>query len=288
MDRKQITFRANWLIKPKSSSSPSTDSGSISSGAPRRNHSLDRIMSSSYVTSQPCENQLLSLLSAGDYGALMPYLETVDLSVKQVLGERGNPYSHVYFPCSAVVSVLAMMKDGAMVEVGTIGNEGFYGIDVLVGGESAIETTICQIAGKALRMRVADFICAIDGNTPLRHVTQRYLMAYLSLVSQSVACNALHTIEARFARWILMTHDRVLEDDFHLTQEFLANMLGAHRPTVSVVAGAFQQAGMIRFNRGHMAILRREALEEATCECYGIVKEQFERTLGPLRKERRA
>jgi CRP-like cAMP-binding protein len=185
-----------------------------------------------------------------------------------------------------VVSVLALMEDGSMVEVGTIGNEGFYGIDVLVGGERAIETTLCQIAGKALRMRAADFLGATDGNTPLRRVTQRYLLAYLSLISQSVACNRLHPTEARFARWILMTHDRVLGDDFYLTQEFLAAMLGAHRPSVSVVAGAFQQAGMIRYNRGRMTILNREALEDTACECYGIVRGQFERTVGPFRNNR--
>jgi CRP-like cAMP-binding protein len=235
--------------------------------------------------SQLCENNLLSLLSADDFAALIPHLEPVELNLKQVLGERGQPYSHIYFPCTAVVSVLAVMADGSMVEVGTIGNEGFYGIDVLAGGESAIETTICQIAGKALRMRVSDFIQTTDGNTPLRRVTQRYLLAYLSLVSQSVACNSLHTIEARFARWVLMTHDRVLGDDFFLTQEFLAGMLGVHRPSVSVVAGSFQQAGMIRYNRGRMTIVNRKALEETACECYGVVREQFERTVGPFRKK---
>src|ERR1700712_4168847 len=123
-----------------------------------------------------CENHLLSLLSADDYGSLVPLLELVDLSPKQVLGERGKPYSFIYFPCSAVVSVLALMSDGTMVEVGTIGNEGFYGIDVLAGGKDAIETTICQIAGKAMRMRVVDFVRAIDGSTALRHVTQRFLL----------------------------------------------------------------------------------------------------------------
>jgi CRP-like cAMP-binding protein len=241
-------------------------------------------MAISISSPQSCNNRLLSLLSADDYHALAPHLETVDVNLKQVVGERDHPISYIYFPCTAVLSVLAYMADGQVAAVGTIGNEGFYGIDVLMGGDLAIETTICQISGKALRLPATHFRDAIEGNTPLRRVTERYLQAYLSLVSQSVACNRLHHIEARFARWILMTHDRVLGDDFYLTQEFLAAMLGVHRPRVSLVAGSFQQAGMIRYNRGHMTILKREALEEMTCECYGIVKTQFERTIGPFRK----
>jgi CRP-like cAMP-binding protein len=241
-------------------------------------------MPASSFSPQPCDNHLLSQLSAEDFHALAPRLEMVDLSFKHVVGERDRPIPYVYFPCTAVLSVLTHMSDGQVVEVGTIGNEGFYGIDVLAGSELAIETTICQISGKALRLSAAEFKRAVDGDTPLRHVTQRYLQAYLGLVSQSVACNRLHDIEARFARWILMTHDRVLGNDFHLTQEFLAGMLGVHRPSVSLVAGAFQQAGMIRYNRGHMTILKRDALEEMACECYRVVKAQFERTVGQSRK----
>ena len=241
-------------------------------------------MLTSVPSSQPCDNRLLALLSAQDYHALAPHLELVTLDIKEIVGERGQPIRYIYFPCTAVLSVLALMLDGQAVEVGTIGNEGFSGIDVLVDSDLATETFICQIKGKALRMPVADFKRAIDGNTPLRRVTLRYLQAYLSLVSQSVACNRLHHVEARFARWVLMTHDRVLGEEFYLTQEFLASMLGVHRPTISLVAGAFQQAGMIRYNRGHMTILQREALEDVCCECYDIVNNQFERTLGTLQK----
>ena len=241
-------------------------------------------MLTSVPSSQPCDNRLLALLSAQDYHALASHLELVPLDIKEIIAERGQPIRYIYFPCTAVLSVLALMLDGQAVEVGTIGNEGFSGLDVLVGGDLATETAICQIKGKALRMPMADFNRATDGDTPLRRVTLRYLQAYLSMVSQSVACNRLHNVEARFARWVLMTHDRVLGDDFYLTQEFLASMLGVHRPTISLVAGAFQQAGMIRYNRGHMTILKREALEDICCECYDVVNEQFERTLGTLQK----
>ena len=243
-------------------------------------------MLTSVPSSQPCDNRLLALLSAQDYHALASHLELVPLDIKETIAERGQPIRYIYFPCTAVLSVLALMLDGQAVEVGTIGNEGFSGIDVLVDSDLATETFICQIKGKALRMPVADFKRAIDGNTPLRRVTLRYLQAYLSLVSQSVACNRLHHVEARFARWVLMTHDRVLGEEFYLTQEFLASMLGVHRPTISLVAGAFQQAGMIRYNRGHMTILQRQALEDVCCECYDIVNKQFERTLGTLQKRK--
>jgi CRP-like cAMP-binding protein len=220
------------------------------------------------------------MLDTDDYRTLAPHLESTDMALKQVVGERGRPIPHVYFPSTSVFSVLAHMENGEAVEVGTIGNEGFYGIDVLAGGEEAIETTMCQVAGTAQRMPTLEFRRLTAGDTPLRRVAQRYLLAYLSLVSQSAACNRLHVTEARFARWILMTHDRVRGDRFVLTQEFLAQMLGVHRPSVSLVANSFQQAGLIRYNRGHMTVLKRDAIEEIACECYGIVRGQFERILG--------
>lgn len=225
-------------------------------------------------------NLLLNTLSDDDYQQLAPCLHTVALQFKDVVGQRGAAPAYIYFPTTAVLSVLASMSDGAAVEVGTVGREGFVGIETLAGGDRTTETTICQVEGNALRMSISDFKEAIAGDTPLRRIAQRYLLVYLSLVSQSAACNRLHAIEARFARWVLMTHDRVDGDDFHLTQEFLANMLGVQRPSVSLVASAFQQAGLIRYNRGHMAILNRPGIEDASCECYGIVREQFDQLLG--------
>jgi CRP-like cAMP-binding protein len=236
---------------------------------------------SSLLASQPrCRNLLLATLTDEQYDAIAPRLHTVQLKTKQVLFERNRPPQYVYFPCGAVLSILAYMVNGAAVEVGTVGNEGFLGIEVLAGGELCTETAVCQVEGNTLRMAVNDFREAIAGDTPLRRVTQRYMLMYLSLVSQSVACNRLHTIEERFARWILMTHDRVEGDHFYLTQEFIADMLGVHRPSVSLVASAFQQAGFIRYSRGRMSILNRQGLEEVACECYGIVSEQVEHLLG--------
>ena len=224
-------------------------------------------------------NHLLAALDEAEYRELAPSLQPVHLQRKDVVGERGKAAEYVYFPCGAVLSVLAFMQSGAAVEVGTIGREGFYGLELLVGGKQWTETTVCQVEGDSLRMSASAFKDAIASNTGLRRMAQRYLMAYVALVSQSVACNRLHNIEERFARWVLMTHDRVDDDEFFLTQEFIADMLGVHRPSVSLVAGAFQQAGFIKYSRGAMTILDRDGLEGASCECYAANNEQFARLL---------
>lgn len=237
-------------------------------------------MASSTASELRCRNLLLTTLTDEQYDAIAPRVHTVPLKIKQVLFERNQPPQYVYFPCTCVLSILTYMLNGLAVEVGTVGNEGFIGIELLAGGELATETAVCQVEGDALRMTVSDFRKAIVGDTPLRRITQRYMLVYLRLVSQSVACNRLHTIEERFARWILMTHDRVDGDHFYLTQEFIADMLGVHRPSVSLVASAFQQAGLIRYSRGRMSILNRPGLKELACECYGIITEQVDHLLG--------
>lgn len=188
------------------------------------------------------------------------------------MSERDNPISYVYFPCDGVFSVLTFMQNGTAVEVATVGNEGFCGVELLIGSELATGTTICKVAGESLRMRASAFREAIEGDTPLRRVTQQFFRTYLGQVSQSVACNRLHSIEERFSRLVLMTHDRVEGDRFQLTQEFLADMLGVHRPSVSLVAGAFQQAGLIKYSRGALTILNRDGIEDICCECYAAVK----------------
>src|SRR5690606_18359312 len=152
---------------------------------------------------------------------------------------------YVYFPCSAVFSVLTILQNATAVEAATIGYEGFCGSEILTGGERAAGTTICKVPGVSVRMRVSSFRQLAESDTPLRRVTQRFFQAYLCQVLQSVACNRLHSIQERFARWLLMTHDRTEGDRFYLTQEFLADMLGVHRPSISLVAREFQKAGLI-------------------------------------------
>lgn len=227
-----------------------------------------------------CPNFLLGTLSDDDLKLLLPKLELVEVKLKENLYERDATIPHVFFPTSAVISNMVFMANGTAIEVGTVGNEGFSPMEVLLDATTASETAICQIAGKALRIGLNDFKDAIRHSTSLRNVLQHYGQAYLSLVSQSVACNRLHHVDARFARWLLTTHDRVHSDDFYLTQEFLADMLGVHRPSVSIIASAFQKAGLIQYSRGHMKILDRTRLAKASCECYGTVRSQFKRLAG--------
>jgi CRP-like cAMP-binding protein len=224
---------------------------------------------------RPTGNRLLDSLNEDSWAALAGELHRIELGRKDTVGERGGAASHVIFPCGAVLSVLAFMENGAAVEVATVGREGVFGIESLLGAAVWTETTLCQIEGAALRMNAAVFRDCIADDPALQELSRRYLVAYLAAVSQSVACNRLHNIESRFARWILMTHDRVNEDSFYLTQEFIADMLGVQRPSVSIVAAAFQKAGIIKYARGSMTILDRKGLEQASCECYDVVARAF-------------
>jgi len=232
------------------------------------------------ATAEQCPNHLLSRLPEDEYQMLRPHLEYFPTPIKTVLFERGGEIRYVHFPLSGAHSVLAIMEDGSAVEVGTVGLEGMSTVDVLTGSTQATETTICQIPGESLRMRVEQFNELLGRAPEFRRLLYRFLQAYLSQVSQSVACNRLHTTEERFARWILLSHDRVKGDTFQLTQEFLADMLGVHRPSVTLVARNFQQAGLLTYNRGVITILDRAGLEEASCECYKVVRKQFEKALG--------
>jgi hypothetical protein len=238
-------------------------------------------MSTTPPPPERCGNRLLGTLSDEDYLELAPLLRPERLHSRQLICQRGKAAAHVYFPCGCVLSVLTFMRSGVAIESGTIGMEGFSGIDVLLGVQHWTDTTVCQVTGDCVCMAASDLRKATRDDTPLRRILQRFVAVYLSLVSQSAACNRLHNIEERFARWVLMTHDRLPGDEFFLTQEFIADMLGVHRPSVSVVAGAFQQAGYIRYSRGRMTILDRRGLEAASCECYAVGARQIEELLGP-------
>jgi CRP-like cAMP-binding protein len=227
-----------------------------------------------------CSNFLLSMLPDDEYRRLKPHFEYMPSPLKSAFYQRDQRIEHVYFPLSGEHSILAAMEDGSAVEVGTVGNEGFSTVEILTGSEYALETVICQIPGETLKMPVARFKEATEGESALRSLAYRYFQAYLAQVSQSVACNRLHTTEERFARWLLMNHDRVPGDEIHITQEFLATMLGVHRPSISLIARSFQQLGLIRYGRGVVTIMDREGIEEASCECYAAVKRQFERAMG--------
>jgi CRP-like cAMP-binding protein len=204
-------------------------------------------------------------------------LEPVTLELGAVLAGVGEPFAHVYFPETAVISVISHMADGAAVEVGTVGSEGVAGLAVFLEAEASTNETVAQIPGKASRFAAAEFMDGLNECPELRRLLNRYTHAYLTQVAQTAACNGVHKIEARCARWLLMTHDRVDQaTHFPLIQKYLAIMLGVQRGGVSAAAGALQDAGLIRYSRGEIQVLDRAGLEEAACECYGVVRRHFD------------
>ena len=190
---------------------------------------------------------------------------------------------HVYFPERGTVSLLAVMADGDAIEVGTIGNEGMAGVSVALGSETSTHRATGQISGWALRMPAAEFRAAAPPDHPLHEIVRRYADALMMQLAQSVACNRAHATPQRLARWLCMTHDRVGSDEFPLTQEVIAQMLGVRRQTVSEVASEFQAARLIDYRLGRVTIEDRAALERAACECYRTVQAHFERMLGAPR-----
>ena len=235
------------------------------------------------VGADVARNRLLAALPPDDYAVLEPHLERVPLNVDDVLAEAGEAFTHVWFPESGAVSIVTFMSDGAGVEVGTMGNEGMAGLPAYLEADASESRTFCQVQGGALRLPADVLLSAAASRPNIRRTLNRYTQAYLSLVAQGAACNRLHTIEQRCARWLLMTHDRTLGGEvLHLKQEFLALMLGVRRIGVTLAAGALQEAGLIRYKRGQIRITDRDGLEAAACECYGVVRRRFDELLPPL------
>jgi CRP-like cAMP-binding protein len=191
--------------------------------------------------------------------------------------EAGGHIGHVYFPIDAVISVVTVMADGTQIEVVTVGREGVTGAQGLLDGAVASQLTYCQVAGDAYRIPFARFTELCERFEPLAALAQRYLSAQLDVMAQSIACNRLHYVNERCARWLLMTHDRVGRTDFPLTHEVLATMLGVRRAGVSIAAAALAQNGSIRYTRGRFSVVDRNILERAACECYGAINQAFER-----------
>src|ERR1700738_83616 len=228
----------------------------------------------------PGKNRLLAALPRDEYHRLHPNLEKVPLPLKEILYEANGPISHVFFPLNGVVSLVIIMEGGFILEVGTIGNEGMVGTPVFLGSESSPTRAISQVPGEALRMETKVFQGEMKLGGPLYGLVQRYTQAMINQISQSTVCNRRHSVQKRMCRWLLMSHDRVGTDEFQLTQEFLAQMLGVRRPTVSAVAGILQKAGLITYHRGRMTVLDRKGLEAASCECYEVVAKELDRLLG--------
>jgi CRP-like cAMP-binding protein len=231
-------------------------------------------------------NRLLEVLPERAKKRVLSLLEPEDWDVKEMLIGPGQRLHSVYFPVDGVVSQLALMEDGEKVEIATIGNEGMAGAPIFLGARSLGDRELMQVqvSGTILRAKASALLDQAREGSALRAVIERYLQAYLRQVTQQVACNLLHPVIERCARWILLTHDRVGRQEFPMTQEFLSEMLGVRRASVSTSARSLQTAGFLRFDHGVVKILNRRGLEESTCECYGIVRSEFDRLLGPQGK----
>jgi len=236
-------------------------------------------MSVSPSSRNPVSNNLLAALPREEYQRLLPNLEPVSLSIKQILYEPNTPIEYAYFPNTAVASLLNLMQDGQTIEAATVGKEGMIGVPLLLGTTQIPIQVIVQIPGDGLRMKADVFKAQVYAGSPLYTLLLRYTQTLMNQISQTAACNRLHSVEGRCCRWLLMTRDRVESDQFPLTQEFLSYMLGVRRASVSEVAATLQKAGLIDYHRGKITIRDRQGLEAASCECYRATQQEFERLL---------
>jgi CRP-like cAMP-binding protein len=226
------------------------------------------------------QNHLLASLPDEEYQRLLSKLEPVNLSLGKVIFEAAQQMEYLYFPTSSMVSLLNTMEDGMTAEVGLTGNDGVVGIALFLGGDTTPNQAVVQIGGAAVRLRAKLVQEEFKRGGAFQQVLLRYTQALITQISQTAICNRLHAVEQRFCRWLLLSHDRIKSDDLEMTQELIATMLGGRRESVTVAAGRLQDAGFIRYSRGHITILDRKGLEATVCECYAVVKMEYERLLG--------
>lgn len=228
------------------------------------------------------QNRLLRALPSTERQPLLPALELVPLRMRERLIEPDVPIPFVYFPLHGVISLISTLGDGTQVEVATIGNEGLIGLPLVLYANTIPFTAFVQVSGEALRMDAEVFGRLLhEGTGTMNQLLYRYSQALFNQLAQHVVCNRLHRIAHRCARWLLLTHDRVGRDEFPLTHDFLALMLGVRRASVTEVAGRLQKAGLIRYRLGVIRVLDRAGLEATSCECYGVIKQEYDRLLGP-------
>lgn len=225
------------------------------------------------------QNSLLGALSAADYALVAPHLVQVELERGRLLYDPGDPVDHVFFPHDGVISLMTLMENGAAIESATIGPEGALGLMAAIARRQSLSRAIVQTPLRAARISAERLHEAWERSPALRELVDRHGEALYGHAIQSVACNALHSVEARFCRWLLTCHDRVSTDTIALTQEALADMLGVQRTTVTAVARSLQEKGLIRYRRGVVEIMGRAGLQALTCECYGVVRNHYRRLL---------
>ena len=227
----------------------------------------------------PRQNRLLAALPQAEWSRWVAHLEPVDMPLGKVLYESGSRQSHVYFPTTSIVSLLYVMEDGASAEIAVVGNEGIVGISLFMGGESTPSRALVQSAGQGFRLKADLMLQEFNRAGPVLHLLLRYTQALITQMSQTAVCNRHHSLDQQLCRWLLLSLDRLHSRELVMTQELIANMLGVRREGVTEAAGNLQQAGLIRYQRGRITVVDRKGLEKRTCECYAVVKNEYDRLL---------
>jgi CRP-like cAMP-binding protein len=225
------------------------------------------------------ENSLLAALPDPEWRRWQPLLEQVEMPLGQVLYEPGATLTHVYFPTTSIVSLLYVMENGASAEIAVVGNEGLVGVSLFMGGESTPSRAVVQSAGHGLRLKAQLMKDEFNRTGPALHLLLRYTQALITQMAQTAACNRHHTLDQQLCRWLLLSLDRLRVSELAMTQELIANMLGVRREGVNEAANKLQQAGLISYARGRIMVLDRAGLEKRTCECYAVVKKEYDRLL---------
>jgi CRP-like cAMP-binding protein len=237
-------------------------------------------MPASANTTAPTQNRLLAMLPREEYERILPHLNHISFSLGEVIYESGGLMHYIYFPANAIISLLYMMENGSSAEMGMVGKEGLVGIALFMGGDTMPNRAVVQSAGGAFRMRAKVLQDEFARGGMFQRLLLRYTQALITQMSQTAVCNRLHEIEQQLCRWLLLSHDRLNSDELVMTQELIANMLGVRREGVTAAAGRLQEQGLISYVRGHIQILDRSGLEAAVCECYKVVKDEYDRLLG--------
>jgi len=227
----------------------------------------------------PHQNHLLNALPPLDYERLASHLELKPMGLGEVLYESGAQLRYVYFPTTAIISLLYVMEDGASAEIAIVGNEGVLGISLFMGGETTPSRAVVQSAGHAFRLRAALLKDEFGRFGPTMHLLLRYTQALITQMAQTAVCNRHHSVDQQLCRWLLLSLDRLPSNELSMTQELIANMLGVRREGVTEAAGTLQRAGLIQYSRGRITVLDRPGLEKRSCECYQVVKAEFDRLL---------
>jgi CRP-like cAMP-binding protein len=227
----------------------------------------------------PNQNQLLAALPKGETQRWLPHLERVDMPLGSVVYESGATLSHVYFPTDSIVSLLYVLESGASAEIAVVGNEGIVGVSLFMGGGSTPSRAVVQSAGRGFRLRAALMKVEFDRAGPALHLLLRYTQALITQMAQTAVCNRHHSLDQQLCRWLLLSLDRLRGSELVMTQELIANMLGVRREGVTEGALKLQQAGLLRYARGRITVLDRAGLEKRSCECYAVVKKEYDRLL---------